>query len=66
MFELTSMEDLKKWKVIKEGEGKGKTNYVRVTNLRNKRVTKNISNPQVFEDYAKVVKEFLKKGSKKE
>ena len=65
LFELTSMEDLKKWKVIKEGEGKGKTNYVRVTNLRNKRVTKNISNPQVFEDYAKVVKEFLKKGKPK-
>ncbi len=62
LLELASLADYESWKVIQKGEGKGGTDYIRVTNIREKKATKISYKSEIFEEYLYVVHEFLKMG----
>jgi len=57
---LADLEDYEDWDVIQKGKGKGNTNYVRVTNIRNKKIQKNIIDKEIEENYTDVVLNHLK------
>ncbi len=55
LLNLVTKDHLKQWEIIREGTGKRGTNYLRITNLRNKTI--NIFDEQKVKYY----KEFFKK-----
>jgi len=57
---LADLEDYEDWKVIQKGEGKGKTHYLRVTNIRGKEVQKDIDDEEIIKNYYDVVLNHLK------
>ena len=57
---LADLEDYEDWKVIQKGEGKRKTHYLRVTNIRGKKVQKDIDDERIIENYRNVVLNHLK------
>jgi len=64
LSKLVSFNDLKKWNVIQEGKGKGGVNYIRVTNIRHKPISKSNNYDNKFiEDYVTIVRNYLKKGT---
>ena len=52
--------DYENWDVIQKGKGKG--DYIRVTNIRGKKAAGILYNSDIFDDYLYVVQEFLKIG----
>lgn len=51
LLELTTLENLKNWQVIQENNGKGGKHYIRVTNLREKKVDINDVNfKRIYDD----------------
>lgn len=62
LLELASLEDYEKWNVIQKGRGKGGVNYIRVTNIRGKKVMHIPKQSEFFKDYLYLVKEYLKMG----
>jgi len=64
LLKLANLEDYEEWKVIQKDKGKSGKNYIRVTNIRGKE-TKIISqDSKEFEDYKKVITDYLKIGKK--
>ncbi len=63
LFELASKKDYEKWNVIQKGRGKGGVNYIRVTNIRNKKIS-SASNIKLFQEYREVVTNYLKTEKK--
>jgi len=57
---LADLEDYEDWEVIQRGKGKGKTNYIRVTNIRDKKVQKDIEDKKIIENYNEVILNHLK------
>ncbi|MCD6549207.1 hypothetical protein J7K41_00630, partial [Candidatus Micrarchaeota archaeon] len=58
---LATLKDYEKWGVIQKNKGKGKTHYIRVTNIRGKKVqNKKILNQQIIENYNKIITQHLK------
>ena len=62
LLELATLKDYEKWNVIQKGKGKGGVNYIRVTNIRGKKVREISKDSEFFQDYLYVVKEHLKMG----
>lgn len=56
LLEFATLEDYKNWKVIQEGKGKRKTDYIRVTNIRDKKI---IVDPHIFSSYSDVRIKYL-------
>ncbi len=52
---LASLKDYENWNVIQEGKGKGGTNYIRVTNVRGKKVQIEITDKEIKRNYEEVV-----------
>ncbi len=62
LLELATLKDYEDWNVIQKGKGKGGLHYIRVTNIRGRKV-KNVPRiPELFSDYADVVTNYLKIG----
>jgi hypothetical protein len=59
LLELANLEKYEKWNVIQRGKGKGGLNYIRVTNLRGKKI-KNFDNEKILNIYREIVTEYLK------
>jgi len=57
---LSDLEDYEDWEVIQRGKGKGKTHYIRVTNIRGKKVQKDIEDEKIIENYNEVILNHLK------
>lgn len=57
-LKFADLKDYENWDVIQRGRGKGGTNYIRVTNIRNKKVQ--INNKEITEGYAEVILNHLK------
>jgi hypothetical protein len=57
---LADLEDYEDWEVIQRGKGKGKTHYIRVTNIRGKKVQKDIDDEKIIENYNEVILNHLK------
>lgn len=62
LLELATLKDYEKWNVIQKGKGKGGVNYIRVTNIRGKKVKGISTDSEFFHDYLVVVREYLKMG----
>ncbi len=62
LLELCSLEDLVHYDVVQKGKGKKGTNYLRITNLRGKRINRDRYGEDLFEDYKVVIREFMKMG----
>ena len=60
LLNLADLKNYEDWEVIQRGKGKGKTHYIRVTNIRNKKVQKDINDKEIKENYADVVLNHLK------
>jgi len=58
LLELANLKEYEKWNVIQRGKGKGGLNYIRVTNLRGKKI-KNVDE-EILNIYRKIVTEYLK------
>ncbi len=63
LTEIASLEQYTKWNVIQKGRGKGGLDYLRVTNLRGKKIKTIPKDSEIFQDYKTVVKEYLKMGT---
>ena len=57
---FADLEDYEDWEVIQKGKGKGKTHYIRVTNIRGKKVQKDIEDKKIIENYNEVILNHLK------
>lgn len=57
---LADLRDYENWEVIQKRKGKGKTHYIRVTNIRGKKAQKEIENEEIIENYKEVVLNHLK------
>ncbi len=55
---LANLEVYENWDVIQRKKGKGGTNYIRVTNIRNKRIQ--INNNEINEKYEQIILHHLK------
>jgi len=64
LTEWASLQDYEDWEVIKPGQGKGGANYIRVTNIRGKKVSTESQTPQYFSDYSKVAVYYLKTSTR--
>ncbi|MDI6860412.1 MAG: hypothetical protein QMD25_00140 [Caldisericia bacterium] len=64
LFELANEMDLIQWNVIQKGKGKEGKSYIRVTNLRNKKIKNNI-NENLFEEYRYIINKFFKENVRK-
>lgn len=60
LLNLADLKNYEDWEVIQRGKGKGKTHYIRVTNIRNKKVQKDINDKEIMENYVDVVLNHLK------
>jgi len=60
LLEWASQKDYKEWGVIQEGAGKGGKHYIRVTNIRGKKVTKIANEPELLSEYANILNYYLK------
>jgi len=58
LLSLANAADYEKWEVIQKGAGKGNTNYIRVTNIRDKKVS--IGDDKIKDNYRKIVLNHLK------
>lgn len=59
LFELTDENSYINWNIIQKGKGKEKTNYIRVTNIRGKKIQlQNQSN--LLDDYKIIIKDYFK------
>jgi hypothetical protein len=58
LLSLANAADYEKWEVIQKGAGKGNTNYIRVTNIRDKKVS--IRDAKIKDNYRKIVLNHLK------
>ncbi len=57
---LASLEDYENWEVIQRDRGKGKTHYIRVTNIRGKKVQVEIDDGDIIHNYKEVILNHLK------
>ncbi len=57
--ECADLQDYKDWDVIQEGKGKGGVNYIRVTNIRGRKVQNSGREPR-FKDYVQIATKFLR------
>jgi len=57
---LENLEDYENLEVIQKGKGKGKTHYISVTNIRGKKVQKEINDEKIIENYNEVILNHLK------
>ncbi len=64
LFELAGLKDYIKWEVVQRGKGKGGTNYIRVTNIRDKRIESPSISKEIFDDYIFFIKNYLKKNER--
>jgi len=55
LFELAQEQDYIKWEVIQKGKGKGGKNYIRVTNIRDKKV----KTKEILNNYKEMLKAFF-------
>ncbi len=62
LLELAPIEEFIKWNVIQRGKGKGGVDYIRVTNIRGNKIPKISYNEEIFDDYLRVVRNYLKIG----
>ena len=60
LFELAPIEDYVKWNVIQMNKGKGKAHYVRVTNIRGRKVKNSLGDEKFFKDYTYIVRNHIK------
>ena len=60
LLEWASQKDYKEWGVIQEGAGKSGKHYIRVTNIRGKKVTKIANEPGLLSEYANILNYYLK------
>lgn len=61
---VKNIKQLEKWEVVQRGLGKGKTHYIRVTNLRGKKSDVAVKNSKLFKDYIIIYRDYLKIGGK--
>jgi len=52
---LANLNDYKDWNVIQKGKGKGGTHYIRVTNIRGKKVQTEIDDKEIIKNYQNVI-----------
>jgi len=57
---LANLKDYENWDVIQKGKGKGGTNYIRVTNIRGKKVQIEITDKGINKNYEEVVLKHFK------
>ncbi|MGC8838993.1 MAG: hypothetical protein ACP5UM_11310 [Anaerolineae bacterium] len=62
LFQWTSLEELKKWDVVRPERGKKGAHYIRVTNVRGKKSVKAQADPFLFEAYCELYKKHLQIG----
>ncbi len=62
LLQFASLSDYEKWDVIQEEKGKEGLNYIRVTNIRGKKVKKDNYDEEFFKEYLYIVKEYLRRG----
>jgi hypothetical protein len=60
LLECASEENYKEWGVIQEGRGKGGKHYLRITNIRDNKVTRIADEAELLSDYANILKTYLK------
>lgn len=60
LLQFANLRDLQDWEVIKKGEGKGGTNYIRVTNLRGNNSKIAVKNQDMFTKNITICKDYLK------
>ena len=60
LFELASIEDYVKWSVIQMNKGKGKAHYVRVTNIRGRKVKNGVEDEKFLKDYTYIVRNHIR------
>jgi len=60
LLNLATLKDYEKWGVVQKRKGKSGTHYIRVTNIRGKKIPKSIiKDKQIVENYKKIVVEYL-------
>jgi len=64
LLKLATLEDYENWEVIQKGEGKGRANYIRVTNIRGKKTDIISQESENFKDYREIITKYLKIGMK--
>jgi len=57
---LADLKDYENWNVIQKGKGKGGTNYIRITNIRGRKVQIGIDDREIIDNYKDVVLKHLK------
>ena len=62
LLQFASIKDFEKWQVIQRGKGKGGLDYIRVTNIRGKRTRYISQYSEIFQDYVKVISQYMKVG----
>lgn len=65
LLEWATLQEYIKWEVVQVGKGKKGTDYVRVTNIREKKSTVAKDDPQLFEIYCDLCVNYLKVNSRK-
>jgi len=60
LLELASLKDYEDWNVIQRGIGKGKRHYIRVTNIRGKKIRMISFESEILGEYGNIVKNYLK------
>jgi hypothetical protein len=60
LLECASVENYKEWGVIQEGRGKRGKHYLRITNIRDNKVTRITNEAELLSVYANILKTYLK------
>jgi len=63
LLQWATLEDYERWNVIQLRGGKGRTHYIRVTNIRGKRTQQIPSDSELFSDYVDIVTRYLRTGT---
>lgn len=63
LLQWASLEEYKKWDVVRPGRGKKRAHYIRVTNIRGKKSVRAEADPSLFEAYCELYRKHLRIGS---
>lgn len=64
LLEWATLEDYEELGIIQKNKGKDKTNYIRVTNIRDKKISINAQSSELFSDYVEIITNYLKIGKR--
>lgn len=64
LLSLAKLEDYKNWGVIQKGKGKSGSNYIRVTNIRGKKIQIKIDDKEIHKNYKEIVLKHFKTRKK--